>query len=58
VLVLLEQQSVRSEECFSALCLLDMVKAKLDALMAAEPLAAKRSYAGTVLRHRPISPSS
>jgi hypothetical protein len=40
VLVLLEQQSVRSEECFSALCLLDMVKAKLDALMAAEPLAA------------------
>ncbi|WP_200872612.1 hypothetical protein [Cupriavidus sp. SK-4] len=33
-------QSVRSEACFSALCLLEMVKAKLDALMAAGPLAA------------------
>ncbi|MGX6569344.1 hypothetical protein [Cupriavidus necator] len=39
VLVLLEQQSVRSEACFSALCLLEMVKAKLDTLMAAGPLA-------------------
>lgn len=34
VLVLLEQQSVRSESCFSALCLLELVKAKLDALLA------------------------
>ncbi|WP_454738338.1 hypothetical protein [Cupriavidus necator] len=40
VLVLLEQQSVRSEECFSAFCLLAMVMAKLEALMEAEPLAA------------------
>ncbi|MFS8976287.1 hypothetical protein PO002_17600 [Cupriavidus necator] len=40
VLVLLEQLSVRSEECFSAFCLLGMVMAKLKALMEAEPLAA------------------
>ncbi|ULX51178.1 hypothetical protein A9P79_04285 [Cupriavidus taiwanensis] len=39
VLVLLEQQSVRSEACFSALCLLELVKAKLDALMEAGPVA-------------------
>ncbi|MCO4893252.1 DUF1484 domain-containing protein [Cupriavidus sp. WGtm5] len=37
VLVLLEQQSVRSEACFSALCLLELLKAKLDALMEEGP---------------------
>ncbi|WP_439687652.1 DUF1484 domain-containing protein [Cupriavidus oxalaticus] len=40
VLALLEQLSVRSEECFSALCLLGMVQAKLAELMDSEPLAA------------------
>ncbi|TDF64666.1 hypothetical protein [Cupriavidus sp. L7L] len=40
VLALLEQLSVRSEECFSALCLLGMVQAKLTALMDADPVAA------------------
>ncbi|MNN99311.1 hypothetical protein D3C81_2189130 [compost metagenome] len=40
VLALLEQLSVRSEECFSALCLLGMVQAKLAELMDADPLTA------------------
>ncbi|WP_217449803.1 DUF1484 family protein [Cupriavidus taiwanensis] len=39
VLVLLEQQSVRSDACFSVLCLLELVKAKLDALLAEGPVA-------------------
>jgi hypothetical protein len=33
VLVLLDQESVRSESCFSALCLLGMVKTQLEGLM-------------------------
>lgn len=40
VLALLEQVSVRSEECFSALCLLGMVQAKLAELMDSDPLTA------------------
>ncbi|MGX6565880.1 hypothetical protein [Cupriavidus necator] len=34
VLVLLDHESERSEGCFSALCLLGMVKAQLDGLLA------------------------
>ncbi|WP_116357957.1 DUF1484 family protein [Cupriavidus taiwanensis] len=33
VLVLLDHESERSEGCFSALCLLGMVKTQLDGLM-------------------------
>lgn len=40
VLALLEHLSARSEECFSALCLLGMVQAKLAELMDADPLTA------------------
>jgi hypothetical protein len=53
VLVLLEQQSVRSESCFSALCLLELVKAKRDALMAEGPLGG-RIFARPLLELRSV----
>ena len=34
VLALLEQQSERSEECFSAFCLLGLLKAQLECVLA------------------------
>lgn len=39
VLSLLEQQSERSEACFSALCLLGLLKAQLEGVIADETLA-------------------
>jgi hypothetical protein len=36
VLVLLEQQSERSEACFSAFCLLALLKAQLECVLADE----------------------